>query len=331
MVVGGGTETVSSTVDRKSMNSQDPKNIESLERRLESLTRKVEQICASRTWKILTWLGGIGLLLAGRGPRSAQAEATPSDPPSAALPAANSDTQRDGSGAAPPPFGEVRFGSLRLVTPISTNWGLDRGLPIDRYYIESFFARHAGDVRGRVLELLDDEYTRRFGGDRVTQCDILNLETGVPGTTIVGDLTCAPQIPSDTFDCIIVTQTLQFIYDVRAAVQTLQRILKPGGVLLASFPGISQTYELTWGDSWFWNFTPVSAQRLFQEAFPATNVQVEAFGNVLTAISFLEGIAAEELRPEELDCRCPGYDVSIAVRCLKPAGEVRPKSAEDLR
>jgi hypothetical protein len=36
-----------------------------------------------------------------------------------------------------------------------------------------------------------------------------------PGATIVGDLTRADHIPSDSFDCVNLTQTLQFIYDVR--------------------------------------------------------------------------------------------------------------------
>ena len=67
--------------------------------------------------------------------------------------------------------------------------------------------------------------------------DILMATEGNPQATIVGDLTDAPQIPSDAFDCAIVTQTLQFVYDVRAALATLHRILAPGGVLLATVPG----------------------------------------------------------------------------------------------
>ena len=50
---------------------------------------------------------------------------------------------------------------------------------------------------------------------------------GNPQATIVGDLTDAPHIPSDAFDCAIVTQTLQFVYDVRAALATLHRVLRP--------------------------------------------------------------------------------------------------------
>ena len=51
-----------------------------------------------------------------------------------------------------PLVGKVRFGDLKRLTPISPKWGLDRGRPIDRSYIESFLAQHASNIRGRVLE-----------------------------------------------------------------------------------------------------------------------------------------------------------------------------------
>lgn len=217
-----------------------------------------------------------------------------------------------------PPVGWVRFGSLRQVTPISRYFGYDRGLPIDRYYIEGFLVRHVDDIRGRLLEIKDSAYTRRFGGDRVTKSDVLDIEESNLLATIVADLTHSDDIPSDTFDCFILTQTLQHIYDVRLALQTIYRILKPGGVLLATFPGISQISNDPWADSWYWSFTTLSAQRLFAEFFPEPNIKVEGFGNVLAATAFLQGLAAGELSPEELDYRDQNYEVLITVRAMKP-------------
>jgi SAM-dependent methyltransferase len=213
-----------------------------------------------------------------------------------------------------PAVGQVSFGHLRRLKPISSKFGFDRGRPIDRYYIENFLARHADDIHGRVLEIKDDSYTRKFGVDRVKISDVLDIAEDNPQATIVADLNHADHVPSNTFDCIIFTQTLQFIYDVRAAIRTLHRILKPGGVLLATFPGISQRED---GD-WYWRFTPRSIQRLFEEVFPAPNVEVETHGNVLVAISFLHGLAVEELRQQELDRRRRAYDVLITLRAVKP-------------
>ena len=213
----------------------------------------------------------------------------------------------------------VRFGTLRRVTPVSRDYGYDHGLPVDRHYIERFLSAHQMDICGRVLEIGENTYTCRFGGDRVRTSDVLHVRSGQPNTTIVADLTVGDNVSTDTFDCIILTQTLQFIFDVRAALQTLYRILKPGGVLLATFPGLSpiSRYDMEqWGH--FWAFTSLSAQRLFEEVFPQDHVQITPYGNVLTATAFLYGIATQELRKKELEYFDRDYEMLIGVRAMKP-------------
>ena len=219
-----------------------------------------------------------------------------------------------------PPTGSVRFGNLRRVSPLSRRWGLDRGRPVDRYYIERFLERHQGDIGGRVLEIGDNRYTVRFGGDRVVVSDILHVNEGHPEATIIGDITKADHIPSDSFDCIIFTQTLQLIFEAGAAVRTLHRILKPGGVLLCTFPGITHTGDREWGESWYWSFTTRSAGAVFERDFPNSRVAVESHGNVLAASAFLYGMADHELTPSELDHHDPPYDMVITVRAVKGAG-----------
>ncbi len=216
-----------------------------------------------------------------------------------------------------PPVGAVDFGSLRRLTPISRQFGFDRGLPVDRYYIEKFLAENKADIKGRVLEIGDNSYTRQFGGDRVTQSDVLHIVEGNPQATIVGDLSKAENIPSDAFDCLVLTQTLQMIYDVRSAVKTIHRILKPGGVALVTIPGISHVSEDEWAKYWSWNFTSKSGQLLFAELFPEGNIQLETHGNVLAAIAFLQGIATVELDSSELDHCDRQYEVIITVRAIK--------------
>ncbi len=205
----------------------------------------------------------------------------------------------------------------RAVSPVSRAWGLERGTPLDRHYIEAFLARHRNDIRGSVLEIGNNAYTMRFGGEKVSSSDVLNVFEGNPNTTIVADLANGRNIPSDTFDAAIITQTLQLIYDVRAAVQTLHRILKPGGVLLVTVPGITPMGDVEWGGSWFWSFTSSSIRKLFEEAFRSANVSVESHGNVLAAASFLYGLTAEDLTLEELDVHDPVYPVTLAVRTVK--------------
>ena len=213
--------------------------------------------------------------------------------------------------------GRVDFGDFRRTSPISRHFGFERGLPIDRFYIERFLTANAADIRGHVLEIGDPGYTRRFGAARVTRSDVLHVAAEAPEATIIGDLTSAEHIPSDAFDCIVLTQTLQLIYDVAAAVATIHRILAPGGVVLATVPGISQIERDQWRDTWFWSFTVPAARRRFEERFAAADVRVEASGNVLTAVAFLEGLAAHELREDELLAVDEAYPVCVAIRAVK--------------
>ena len=216
-----------------------------------------------------------------------------------------------------PPVGWARVGMGRRTQPVSRWFGFDRGTPIDRWYIERFLATHRNDIRGRVLEIGDDTYTRRFGV-AVDDVDILHVDDSNPRATIIADLGTAGGLETGRFDCVICTQTLLLIYDVRVAIANLESLLKPGGVVLATVPGISQICRLeadAWGD--YWRFTGQSVRRLFEEAFPSDAVSVETFGNVQTATAFLHGIAAEELRRRTLDRQDPDYQVTIAVRAVK--------------
>lgn len=213
--------------------------------------------------------------------------------------------------------GEVDL--LRRTTPAGDGWGGGRGQIIDRYYIEKFLAEHAADVRGRVLDFGDDAHARKFGGDKLSHIDVLNL-TASPHATIVADLANGGEIPSDLFDCILCTQVLLLIYDLPAAIRTLHRILRPGGVLLVSVPGIQKISRgdmVACGD--YWRFTTRSLRQLFEDVFPHDHIEVKASGNVLAATAFLQGLAVEDLRPGDLDYHDSDFEVSIALRAVKPS------------
>lgn len=206
--------------------------------------------------------------------------------------------------------------------PISRVFGLDRSRReqcIDIYYIERFLSRHDSDIYGHVLEFGDDRYTRKFGNGRVTKSDVLSVSPGNSHATIVADLTQASQIPSDEYDSIICTQTLQCVYDVREALKTLYRVLKPGGTLLISLSGISQIsrYDMDrWGD--YWRFTTKSANRMFVEFWPSECVEVRSHGNVLLAVAYLHGLTIDEISAADLGYHDPDYQLIITVHAVKP-------------
>jgi hypothetical protein len=208
---------------------------------------------------------------------------------------------------------------LAGLEPVSRMYGADRGKPVDRWYIERFLAAHSADVRGRVLEVAETTYTEWYGGDDVTSSDVLHAAPGNPEATLVGDLSTGHGIPSEAFDCFIMTQTLHVIYDVAAAVRGTRDLLAPGGVLLATMPGISQISSdgrRDWGD--WWRFTSDSARRLFGDVYGPENVEVEPHGNVLSSACFLYGFAAEELDEAELAHRDDAFELLMTVRAVKP-------------
>lgn len=221
-----------------------------------------------------------------------------------------------------PPVGLVRFGSLGRRKPISATWGTDRGEPVDRYYITRFLEANREHVRGQVLEIGWDFYTRSYGGEKVTGSDVLHVAENRPGVTLIGDLTHADHIPDGRYDCIILTQTLQVIYDVPAALRTVYRILKPGGVALVTVSGLISKVSRYDMDRWghHWGFSSSSAQRLFSAVFPEENLQIASHGNVKSAIAFLHGVAYQELRRKDLEYNDPDYQVLISIRAVKPGG-----------
>ncbi|MDQ3535825.1 MAG: methyltransferase, partial [Bacteroidota bacterium] len=112
-------------------------------------------------------------------------------------------------------------------------------------------------------------------------------------------------------------QTLLLIYDVKEAIAHAHRILKPGGVLLVTIPGITQMDYKALGNIWYWSFSEASATKLFQEVFSPDKINVGKHGNVLIASSLLYGISAKELTKEELDYTDPDYQVIITIRAVK--------------
>lgn len=216
-----------------------------------------------------------------------------------------------------PAVGDVNPGDFKRMSPFSTEFGYDRGGPVDRYYIENFLQKHSGCIKGRALEIGDNEYTLLYGGSKLTKSDILHIDESNKKATYIGDLSNAPQVPDNTFDCIVLTQTLHLIYDFKGALDTCYRILKPGGVLLLTSPGITPMDLGEWKSIWYWSFTDFALKRLVAQAFPDGDIEVETFGNVYVAAGFLYGMGKSEIPKEYMDHQDPQFQVIITVKAIK--------------
>ena len=216
-----------------------------------------------------------------------------------------------------PVCGRVRPGDFNRVTPFSNDFGFDRGGAIDRFYIENFIRDNASHVRGAVLEIGDNEYTLKYGRNLVEKSDILHIDCSNTRATYIGDITDIPEIPSAQFDCIIFTQTLHLIYDFRKALHTCYRVLRPGGALLLTVPGISNIDRGEWKDYWLWSFTAASMRKVMKETFNGSDVNIETYGNVFAAAAFLYGMGLPEVSKDSLMHNDPSYPLIISVKAIK--------------
>jgi len=208
----------------------------------------------------------------------------------------------------------LRLGAARS-KPLCGDFAGTRGKSIDRHYIERFIGEHAHDVRGRVLEVEDDRYSRQFGGTRVTRQDILHVH-GNARSTIVGDLTKPGVLPPASFDCVIFTQTLHLIFDMAAALEQIHRSLKPGGVALITVPGITPVDRGEWKNSWYWSLTEHSLRPLMSGPFDPAKVSVSTHGNLYAATTFLLGASLQEVSKAKLEPLDEAFPVTIAARAV---------------
>jgi SAM-dependent methyltransferase len=210
-----------------------------------------------------------------------------------------------------------RWGNLRRLRPFSEHYGRDRGTPVDRWYIDAFIAAHADDIRGRVLELADRRYTK-IHGDGVDSFDVLDVDPRNDNATIIADLDDAGALPESSFECVVFTQTLQYVADPATTLVTLWRSLAPGGVLLMTVPTIAKV-EGSLSDRDAWRVLPVGAARLVARTCPGAEVDVTGRGNLLAAVAFLLGIASEELTAAELGTDDPSHPLVTCVRVRRAA------------
>jgi len=136
-------------------------------------------------------------------------------------------------------FNKPNWKNLCSIKPVSKVFGFDRGQPIDRYYIEKFLLENHQYIKGVVLEIGDNYYSKKFGTN-IEKIEVLHYTSGNPKATIMGDLTDVSMLPKNKTDYFIYTQTLNFVYNFQDAIKSSYYLLKKGGIILAIVAGISQ-------------------------------------------------------------------------------------------
>jgi SAM-dependent methyltransferase len=206
-----------------------------------------------------------------------------------------------------------RWGDLRRREPFSSYYGFERGTPVDRFYIERFLAERARDIRGNVLEVGNARYARAFRDAAPTSVEIVDVDPTNEEATIVAELSQVDSLPGGRFDCFILTQTLQLVADVDAALLNAWQSLANGGVLLISVPGITRA-DSDNVEADRWRFTAAGLDTLLARTCLGGRREVVGYGNLTSAVAFLMGLAAEELKEHELTPTDPHFTVSVCAR-----------------
>lgn len=201
------------------------------------------------------------------------------------------------------------WGNLRRLTPISSNWGFDRGTPVDRYYVDRFFSAHRHLITGRVLEIQTRDHTRKYGA-RVSAADTLDISPEFH-PTFYCDLAAASIVPDGSYDCFLLPNTLPFLRNLDDALRETRRIVRPGGTILATVPGF---VPLTPDVEDYWHASANGWRVIASRVWPDCETTVESHGNCLAAAAAMYGIAAEELTDSELDANDPRFPVLVTIR-----------------
>jgi SAM-dependent methyltransferase len=204
-------------------------------------------------------------------------------------------------------------------TILDTDMGFSRGMPIDRFYIENFLEKNQPFIKGDILEIGEDFYSQKFG-EASNNCYIFDYhpsESKVQKNRLIGSLEETDNLPENMFDCFICTNTLNFIYNTDKAINSITRLLKPGGVLLLTVAGLTQISRFDmdrWGD--YWRFTDLSLKKLFTENFK--ELEIETYGNLSASIAMLRGACVQDFMDKSLLLeQDPNYQVSICLKAIK--------------
>lgn len=215
------------------------------------------------------------------------------------------------------PFTPDRWGALAGANPFSDRFGMDRGTPIDRVFIEAFLSQHTHLVRGRLLEVGDDVYSRRCGSGHVLGADIVDVDPDNGSASLIADLAQPGSLPLGRYDCAIVVQTLQYVADLQTAVVNLHDCLVPGGALLVTVPGITRVDPGDGRAADKWRFTPRGLFDLLERVFASDGIACVGYGDLHTATAFLYGLAAEEIGLGSGDGRTGDFPVVVCGRAVR--------------
>jgi SAM-dependent methyltransferase len=199
------------------------------------------------------------------------------------------------------------------VLPYDRHFGVGRGTPVGRYYVDKFLKENAEFVRGRCLEFGNARYKSFFPG--IGKHEVVDISAHA-GVDYVCDIHDATGIPKGTFDAVICTQVFnQLAWPEKAAVSIFQ-LLRPGGVLLLTAPFLNPVDK---APTDFRRFTPDALDLILRAAGFAID-SISFGGNSNVGLGSLLGMVMEDFSIAEMEVRDPAYPYNCLIRAHRPEG-----------
>jgi Methyltransferase domain len=206
-------------------------------------------------------------------------------------------------GLLSPAIGAIDWGSFNRKNPICHASSFTRGTSIGRYYLIKFVEEIRDQVVGNVLEIGSvpkDRESYNFSDRR--EYHVLNLEAG-PGVDIVGDAHDKSLIKPESCDSIIIFNVLEHCYAPWQVVENIHSWLKVGGKCFCLVPSAQRLHDRP---ADYWRLLPDGMSLLFKN-FAKHKLYV--YGNPMSVVAVFHGIAAEEIKTEDLDAFHADYPV----------------------
>ncbi|MFE0258268.1 class I SAM-dependent methyltransferase [Streptomyces sp. NPDC059010] len=220
-------------------------------------------------------------------------------------------TELQERGILVPPIGGIDWGQLRRLIPICPAFGMSRGTPIDRHYLNQFIAEIHDFVQGDVVEIGGlDSNGGAYGFTRASKYRGLDIREA-PGVSLVGDAADPGIIPADSLDTIIAFNVLEHTARPWQVVDNMRQWLRPGGTACCMVPSAQRLHS---APEDYWRPLPAALREMFSAWSEQT---VHQYGNPLSVIASLMGIAAEELDALELSSYHPDYPVATCIVARK--------------
>jgi SAM-dependent methyltransferase len=118
-----------------------------------------------------------------------------------------------------------------------------------------------GTCRGRVLDIgCGLQPYRSFLNPEVTEYVGVDREGPLSSPTVVGDAMSLP-FPDESFDVVLSTQVLEHLPKPADAVREAVRVLRRGGRMIVTVPGVWPAHEVPYD---YWRFTRYGVEELLR-------------------------------------------------------------------